>query len=142
MSNSISNIVGTIPTMAPPAGAATANAKNKLNSDMFLQLLVAQLKNQDPSSPMDTNAMITQTVQLSTMEALTSMGKTDTENFALQMRIAAASLVGREVSYTDSSGKAVTGVASAVSFVGSTPTVTVGGKSIALDAISGIRTAQ
>ena len=53
---------------------------------MFMNLLVTQLQNQDPSSPMDTNQMIAQTTQLAMMEKLTDMTTTSQENFSLQMR--------------------------------------------------------
>jgi flagellar basal-body rod modification protein FlgD len=57
------------------------------------------------------------------------------------MRIAAANLVGKQVTYTDAaSGSAVTGTASAVSYAKSVPTVTVNGKEVDLDVISGIKT--
>ncbi|MEO6310265.1 MAG: flagellar hook capping FlgD N-terminal domain-containing protein [Leifsonia sp.] len=119
---------------APPA------PKQTLDSDVFMQLLVTQLRNQDPSSPMDTNAMIAQTTQLAMMEQMTLMTKTTDENFGLQMRTAAANLIGKEVSYTDADGTTVKGVATAVSYLGAVPRVTVGGVDVALDAISGITT--
>ena len=51
---------------------------------------------------------------------------------------AAAAFVGKDVSYTDATGASVTGTASAVSFAGPVPVVTVGGVEIPLDLISGI----
>ena len=127
-------------TVSPTAAATTASAtaKQKLDGDMFMALLVAQLRAQDPSSPMDTNAMMTQTTQLASMEQLTSLTKVTQETFSLQMRMAASGLVGKQVSYTNSDGDVVTGIATAVSFAESVPTVTVGGKSIRLDVISGV----
>ncbi|MFF1875664.1 hypothetical protein ACFVXD_43215, partial [Kitasatospora herbaricolor] len=92
----------------------------------------------DPSSPMDTNQMIGQTTQLAMMEKLTSMDSTNTENFALQMRMAATNLVGHTVEYLDSNGDSQTGLASSVSFAGSVPVVTIGDKKIPLDSISGV----
>jgi flagellar basal-body rod modification protein FlgD len=56
------------------------------------------------------------------------------------MRTAAAAMIGKQVSYTDADGKTVTGTATAVSYLGSVPKVTVGGVDVALDAISGITT--
>jgi flagellar basal-body rod modification protein FlgD len=103
-----------------------------------MNLLVTQLKSQDPSSPMDTNAMMAQTTQLASMEQLTALNSTITESFSLQMRMAASGLVGKQVSYTDSAGAAQSGIASAVSFAGSVPSVTIGTSTIALDAISGV----
>ena len=107
-----------------------------------MKLLVTQLRNQDPSSPMDTNQMISQQTQLATMEQITNQTTTANENFSLQMRMAAANLVGKQVSYTDATtGTAVSGTATAVSYAASVPTVTVNGKEVDLDVISGITTA-
>lgn len=122
---------------APPA---TRTPKQTMDSEVFMSLLVTQLRNQDPSSPMDTNQMISQTTQLAMMEKLTALSATNDENFSLQMRMAAAALVGQEVSYDDENGASVTGIATSVSYAGPVPQVTVGGKEIALDAISGVTT--
>ncbi|HZL80969.1 MAG TPA: flagellar hook capping FlgD N-terminal domain-containing protein [Demequina sp.] len=120
------------------ATASTAAAPGTLDKEAFLKLLVAQLRNQDPSKPMDSSELMAQTTQLSTMEQLTALTKTSQESFALQMRMAAASLVGRQVTYADESGATVTGAVTSVSYAGSVPTVTVGGKVVALDAVSSV----
>ncbi len=130
--------VGSTGSTAFYATAPTRAPKQTLDSEAFMNLLVTQLKNQDPSSPMDTNQMISQTTQLAMMEQLTNMNSTGTESFALQMRIAASALVGQQVGYNDSAGNPVTGTASSVSFAGSTPTVTIDGVSVALDSITGV----
>jgi flagellar basal-body rod modification protein FlgD len=123
-------------------GSATAtpvkSGKQTMDSEMFLQLLVTQLRSQDPSSPMDTNAMMTQTTQLASMEQLTTMTGLSEENFSLQMRIAAAGMIGKQISYTGADGAEHTGTATAVSFADKVPTVTVDGAAIRLDAIAGV----
>lgn len=124
------------------ATAPTRTPKQTMDSEVFLSLLVAQLRNQDPSSPMDTNAMIAQTTQLAMMEQLTAMSKASDESFALQMRSAAAALLGHEVSYTDADGNDATGTVTSVSYAGSVPTVTIGDVTVPLDAVSGVVTAQ
>ena len=127
--------------MTTPIAGTTGAARTpqqSMNSEVFMHLLVTQLRNQDPSSPMDTNQMIAQTTQLAMMEKLTALSTTSDENFSLQMRTAAAALVGQNVTYTDATGASVTGIVSAVSYAGSVPQVTVGKASVALDAISGV----
>ncbi|MDQ6751997.1 MAG: flagellar hook capping protein [Actinomycetota bacterium] len=121
--------------------APTAAPKQTMDSNMFMSLLVTQLQNQDPSSPMDTNQMIGQTTQLAMMEKITEQTTTSQENFSLQMRIAAAALVGKQITYTGKDGSTVTGQATAVSYAGSVPQVTIDGKTIALDAVSGVAAA-
>ncbi|WIB79152.1 flagellar hook capping FlgD N-terminal domain-containing protein [Curtobacterium sp. MCPF17_002] len=140
----IDGITGSVDQAAQAAALAANQTKSPsqtMDSEVFMKLLVTQLQNQDPSSPMDTNQMISQQTQLAMMEQITNQTTTGNENFSLQMRIAAANLVGKQVSYTDAvSGTAVTGTASAVSYANSVPTVTVNGKEVALDVISGIKT--
>ena len=139
--------VGTVSTAGTTDAATVASMysttpvrtpKQTLDSETFMSLLVTQLRNQDPSSPMDTNQMIAQTTQLAMMEKLTALSTTSDENFSLQMRTAAAALVGQNVTYTDAAGASVTGIVSAVSYAGSVPQVTVGKANVALDAISGV----
>ncbi|TXN29208.1 flagellar hook assembly protein FlgD [Lacisediminihabitans profunda] len=122
-------------------GAARSPSQS-MDSEVFMKLLVTQLRNQDPSAPMDSNAMIAQTTQLSMMEKMTQLSTTSTEDFSLQMRIAAANIVGKQVTYTGKDGATVTGIAKSVSFAGSVPQVSVGGVDVALDLISGITTAS
>jgi flagellar basal-body rod modification protein FlgD len=137
-----------ISTPIPPVGATAtvqepvtpAAPKQTLDSEVFLELLVTQLRNQDPSSPMDTTQMIAQTTQLASMEQLTTLARLTEESFSLQMRSAAADLLGREVSYTDADGATHTGIASAVSYADQVPTVTVGTERVTLDTISGVTT--
>ncbi|NUP75483.1 MAG: flagellar hook capping protein [Sinomonas sp.] len=129
------SIASSAPTRAP---------KQTMDSSVFMNLLVTQLKNQDPSSPMDTNAMITQSTQLAMMEKLTQVATDSTAGLGLQQRAAAAALVGRAVTYLAADGTAGSGTASSVSYGTSmsngtsTPTVTVGGVSVPLDSITGV----
>jgi flagellar basal-body rod modification protein FlgD len=127
-------------TPAAYATPATPAPKQKMDSEMFLQLLVAQLRAQDPGSPMDTNEMMAQTTQLASMEQLTSLTKMTEESFSLQMRVAASAMIGQEASYVDAEGATVSGVVSSVSFEKSVPTVKIGDVSLPLDSISGVRT--
>jgi flagellar basal-body rod modification protein FlgD len=145
---SIDQISGTVDVATQIAAANAAKGgssratANTMDSEMFMKLLVTQLKNQDPSTPMDTNAMMSQTTQLAMMEQVTAQTTTANENFSLQMRIAASNLVGREVSYTGPDGVEVKGTATSVSFAEAVPKVSVGGKEVALDLISGIATTK
>jgi flagellar basal-body rod modification protein FlgD len=139
-------IEGVANATAPAAAAGlytaepTRTPKQTMDGEMFMSLLVTQLQNQDPSSPMDTNQMISQTTQLAMMEKMTDLTTTNEENFSLQMRTAAAALLGQEVSYAGADGASISGIASAVSYTGPVPTVTVDGKEIALDIIAGVNT--
>lgn len=59
-------------TSTPPAASGTglSNTSNMLNGNDFMTLLVAQLKNQDPTQPMDPTQFVTQLVQFNSLEQL------------------------------------------------------------------------
>lgn len=102
--------------------------KQAMDGEMFMHLLVTQLANQDPSSPMDTNDMIAQTTQLASMEKLNMLSATQDVSLAIQQRTAVSSLLGQQV--TSGGKEPITGVVTAVSFAGIDPVVTVDGKQI------------
>ena len=57
-----------------PAGA-TGTTNTPVTENMFLQLLVAQLQNQDPSNPADSTQFVTQLSQFQTMEQSMNQGQ-------------------------------------------------------------------
>jgi flagellar basal-body rod modification protein FlgD len=117
-------------------GATPAN--QQMNSQMFLQLLVTQLKTQDPDSPMDSDAMITQTSQLASMQALTTLSDTQSSNYSLQQRESASNLIGMTASYLDGNGDTQTGEVTGASFSGTSPTVTIGGIAVDLGSLTAV----
>jgi flagellar basal-body rod modification protein FlgD len=119
------------------AGAPIAN--NQMNSQMFLQLLVTQLKTQDPSAPMDSNTLITQTSQLASMQALSTLSDTQTSNYTLQQRASASALIGLTASYVDGNGVTQSGEVTGASFSGTSPTVTIGGVAVGLGSLTAVQ---
>lgn len=78
-------------------------ARNSIadNFDTFLQILITQLKNQNPLEPMDTNEFTNQLVQFSSVEQAV---KTN-ENLEALLRINSATMATAAVSYI---GKSIT----------------------------------
>jgi flagellar basal-body rod modification protein FlgD len=60
--NSATTASGAATPASDPLGALSGNLNN------FLSLLMTQLKNQDPTSPLDTNAFTSELVQFSSVE--------------------------------------------------------------------------
>jgi len=132
-------------TSATDSEAAAPKTKTATDKDTFLKLLVAQLKYQDPSKPVDSTAFLSQTAQFSALEAMQDVSANSASTLAAQLRLNASQLVGQTVSYTDASGAVVTGKATAAAFnassiggTGNEPVIRVDGKDVLLSAITGI----
>lgn len=59
----------------PAANPNAAAAKAKQTKDMFLKLLVAQMKNQDPTNPASPDQLAAQLAQFSSLEQLIAMNE-------------------------------------------------------------------
>jgi flagellar basal-body rod modification protein FlgD len=53
----------------------TVNPRSILDKDAFMKLFLAELQNQDPTNPMDTDKMITQTANLTSVESMENVQK-------------------------------------------------------------------
>jgi len=54
--------------------SSTSNSAGSIDS-MFMQLLITQLKNQDPTSPMDPSAFVQQLAQVTSLDQLTQINQ-------------------------------------------------------------------
>ncbi|TPG86147.1 flagellar hook assembly protein FlgD [Pseudomonas mandelii] len=78
----------------------SATGKKALGKDAFLQLLVTQLKNQNPLEPQDNGAFVAQLAQFSSLEGITTLNDTVSglaSNYNSSQALQASSLVGRSV---------------------------------------------
>jgi flagellar basal-body rod modification protein FlgD len=134
---------GTTGTSIHSSGTGTTTKANQeYNSELFLKLLVTQLSNQDPSSPMDSAQMVSQTAQLASMEQMTSLNKTTSDNYQTQMQSTATAMLGKDVTWTNTDGTAQSGVVSAISFTSDgAPQLKVGSSTVPLTSVSGVTTA-
>ncbi len=87
---------------ATAIGEAQARRKpdNELGKDDFLKLMIGQLQNQDPMAPTDNSQQMAQLAQYSSLEQMTNVAKTLEVDQAYSM-------IGREVTYTDTKTGAV-----------------------------------
>jgi flagellar basal-body rod modification protein FlgD len=115
-------------TGAGALGAATKKDQAFMGKEDFLKLLVAQLKNQDPSNAQDMEGMTQQMTQFSMLEQLTNLAEsTQTSNISLA-RTHAVELLGKTVSYKAADGSVKEGVVEHVDTTASAPRLTIGGE--------------
>lgn len=77
------------------SGAVATQASTDPTRDMFTQLLVAQIQNQDPLSPQDPTAYVNQLATLSQTEALQNMSQSSTANAALLQSLQTLAMGGQ-----------------------------------------------
>jgi len=83
--------------------ASTLNSAATLGGTDFLTLMLAQLKNQDPTSPVDSNTFLTQLAQLSQVQGITQLNtsfNTLSSSLSSSQALQASSLLGHQALVT------------------------------------------
>lgn len=108
----------------------------QLGKDDFLKLLITQLSNQDPTSPMEDTQFISQMAQFSSLEQMTNMNESFNKMAAIINSSQATSTLGKtvEVDLGDTTSQ---GVVEATSF-GANPQVMVNGMYYDLNKIKAV----
>lgn len=123
---------------------SNTNTRNKINAvyedessktptvDMFLQLMIAQMQNQDPMNPVDDTQYVTQMAQIASMQQMQELAYYSRSNFVM-------SLVGKDVKVAQAKVggdmTVVTGRVDKVSLVGGEYKISVDGKQYSLNQV-------
>jgi len=103
------------------APSSTAeNPNGVLGQNSFLQLMIAQLQDQDPLQPGNANEYVNELAQLTQVEQTTNLANASELSGAVQ-------LIGRTVSYNDAAGQTVSGKVESVQSTVNGTTVTIEG---------------
>ena len=114
----------------------STDANSELGQDAFLKLLVAQLKYQDPLNPADGAEFLAQTAQFTMVEKLADLEVQGQSTVTSQQQMQAAQLVGRQVTYVDSTGNLVEGVVESAEYTPDGQSLTIDGQAVELDNIT------
>jgi len=101
----------------------------------FLQLLVTQLRNQDPLNPIGDREFIAQMAQLSALEATNDLAGQVRQMVSNQQQMGALQLVGHKVEYQDAAGKSTQGTVTGVRLDGSTPLLLIDQREVPIDQV-------
>ena len=111
-------------------------ASQELGKDDFMKLLITQLQNQDPTSPMENTEFIAQMAQFSSLEQMTNMSTEFTKLANMLNSGEAVSLLGRSVEVS-SGESSISGVVEAVTR-GANPQIKVNGMLYSMDQINAV----
>lgn len=78
-----------------------------LNADQFMNLLLAELKYQDPMEPISNTEMVTQMSQLASLETFNELKASFGEMLKLQQLLNGSTLLGLDVAFDGPAGPAI-----------------------------------
>ncbi len=125
------------------ASSSSATGKVKSSSTLdttdFLQLLAAQMSNQDVMNPTDNTEFVSQMAQFSSLQAMESLNSLASAQYSASLSSYSSELVGKNVlvGTTDDKGKykELTGVVDSVSFGSGTYSLKINGKDYDLSSV-------
>jgi len=92
----------------------SSTSTGTLGKDDFLKLLMTQMQNQDPMNPTDNTQFVAQMAQFSSLEQMQNLNT----NTAITQ---ATNMIGKQVGWTDDSGKAQASVVDSIKIVSGQP---------------------
>ena len=131
--------IGNTNVVAPDSDYLSAKSdatkkEDALGKDAFMQMLVTQMKYQDPLNPMDNQEMLAQLAQFTALEQMMNVAKASDKQLA-------NSMIGKYVEYQvkdETTGNATYkyGKVDYVKLSGDTPTLGIGEEEVTLDKVS------
>ncbi len=135
----VSGVSASNSTNPNPAVPPTTNADTGLGEDAFMQLLLAQMRNQDPLKPMEDQDFMAQLAQFNSLNQLTQMSKTLDELVKSQALSQGSALIGKTVSGMASDGSTITGVVSGLQLSGGSITLEIDGRHMPLSSVHSVQ---
>jgi flagellar basal-body rod modification protein FlgD len=139
--------IATLSSLNAPSPSTSAASSSKapgspaLGQADFLNLLMAQMKNQDPSNPQSGTDFTAQLAQFSSLQGINQLNQNFTNLLTLQSLTQGVGLIGKSVTYTNAGGSTANGTVNSVSMVGGQVKLTVNNTNVGLDQVQNIQAA-
>lgn len=123
-------------------GGSSTDATRQAGDDqqMFLELMVAQLRYQDPLNPTDSGEFLAQNAQFTALEKMQEVADATNALLSVQMAFGASGMIGKTVTWTDADGDTRSGTVSGATFLATGPVLDVAGEQIPLGAVTSVAT--
>lgn len=122
------------------AGLSTASAATS-DKNMFLELMVTQMKYQDPLNPTDSSEMLAQSAQFTSLEKLESIAEQNAMLLSTQLAFGASSMIGQTVRWYDDAGVEQSGTVQGTTYLASGPVLSVDGQHVPITDVLSVGTA-
>ena len=112
--------------LVPGMPSSTTESAGQADKQMFLELMVAQLRYQDPLNPTDSGEFLAQSAQFTALEKMQDVAESTGALLGAQVAFGASGLVGRHITWTGEDGVTSSGTVDGVSFGAGGPVLQVG----------------
>ena len=119
-------------------GTSSTGTGGSADKEMFLQLLVAQMRYQDPMNPTDSSQFLAQSAQFTALEKMQDVADQTAQLLSAQMAFGASGLIGKRVTWLDSDGATQTGSVTGVTFGADGPVLAAGDKTFPLASVQSV----
>jgi flagellar basal-body rod modification protein FlgD len=134
-----------IPSTSSSAASSTSSTSSTSSSGFgslttadFMQMLIAELQNQDPTQPMSSEDLLTQLSNMSQLQSTSDLDTALQSNTTNQQLSIGASFIGKAINGTDANGNAVSGVVDQAFLQSGTAYVGVGNSQVPLANITDV----
>jgi flagellar basal-body rod modification protein FlgD len=124
------------------SSSTTATGFGSLTTADFMQMLIAELQNQDPTQPMSSEDLLGQLATMSQLQSTTDLDTALQSNTSNQQLSIGASFIGKSITGTDAGGNAVSGVVTQAFLSSGTAYVGVGTSQVPLANITDVTAAS
>ncbi|GAB4564817.1 MAG: hypothetical protein Kow0047_14870 [Anaerolineae bacterium] len=107
---SLATAMARVESQAESQSKVSESSSLEIDNQMFLQLLLTQLRHQDPISPMDGEEFLSQLAQLTTLEQMWKMNESLQSFMSQQQLLQASGMIGRSIEAIDDDGRHITGM--------------------------------
>lgn len=108
------------------------NPGGALDKNAFLQLMVTQMKYQNPLQPQDNSQFLAQLAQFTGLEQMTNVANEEQQVLFVNQLSVEQKLIGQSVTFQNPDQTTSTGTVTGIKIVNGEPQLLVGGKPVAL----------
>jgi flagellar basal-body rod modification protein FlgD len=125
-------------TGSSTSGSSALTGFAALTSQDFMTMLLAELKNQDPTQPVSNADLLSQLSQMQSLQSNVELNSTLSGFSSNQQMAAGASFLGKVVTGTDANKQQVSGVADSVTLQNGTLMIGIGSSSVSINNVTGV----
>jgi flagellar basal-body rod modification protein FlgD len=122
----------TVGSSGSSSAASTADPFSNLKMSDFLNLMITELQNQDPTSPEDSSEIMQEIGQMQSIQSTTELNTTLNALSLGQGLSSASLLINQNITGLDNNGNSVNGTVSSVIMNNGTPSLVVGNSTVQL----------